>query len=133
MAALIAIAGAVRRRIGVQEEPRLAPVAVASLGLAGAAWLLGFGLFVAALSESLTSTQPEEIMFRYPPAALVAACWSFAAAAALTLVASPGLALAVRPHRWSVWRRMSFALIVTTFLACAATLWGLGFLGYSGW
>ncbi len=133
VAALAALVSAVLRRMNLGEKPRLARVVGACLGLAAAAWLIGFGLFAATLAKSLTATDVEEIMFWYPPASLVAACWTFAAAAAFSVGALPGLALVARPQGWTVWRRASFALTLAIFLACALTLWGLGLLGFSGW
>ena len=107
--------------------------AIWSILAAGGAWLIGFGLFAAVLLNALSATVVEEVIFSYPPAPLVAACWAFAAAAVLTLAALPGLAVIARPNGWSILRRAIHGLAAASFTASAITLWGLGFLGFSGW
>ena len=107
--------------------------AVAASAASAAAWLVGFGLFGAMLFKGLTATDAVEIMWWYPPPALIWACWIFAAAAVLTLVALPGLAVVGRPNGWPAWRKGVHVVVLSIFLACAATLWRLGFTGFSGW
>ena len=90
-------------------------------------------LFGAALAKALTAPVVTEIMFWYPPTLMVMACWAYALAAALTLAALPGLAALARPNGWSVARKAGHGIALASFAACAATAWGLGFLGFSGW
>ena len=132
-AAAAALAGAARRTLARRPDRGFERYAATALAIAAATWPVGFGLFGAMLVRGLTATDVVEIMWWYPPPALIWACWTFAAAAALTLAALPGLAVAGRPNGWPAWRKGGHAVVLLIFLACAATLWRLGFIGFSGW
>jgi len=107
--------------------------AVAASAASATAWLVGFGLFGAMLVKGLTATDAVEIMWWYPPSVLIWACWTFAVAVLLTFVALPSLAVLGRPDGWCGWRKGVHAAVLLIFVACAATLWRLGFIGFSGW
>ena len=132
LAAILLLTGA-PRMLARAPERAFERYAIWSILAAGGAWLIGFGLFAAVLLNALSATVVEEVIFSYPPAPLVAACWAFAAAAVLTLAALPGLAVIARPNGWSILRRAIHGLAAASFTASAITLWGLGFLGFSGW
>jgi CubicO group peptidase (beta-lactamase class C family) len=128
-AAAVAVREALRRRPTAAFER----YAVWSIAGAAAAWLIGFGLFGAVLVKALTAADVKEIMWWYPPATLVLACWAFATAAALSVIATPGLAVIGRANGWPRWRRGFHAFATLVFLTCAFELWRLSFLGFSGW
>jgi CubicO group peptidase (beta-lactamase class C family) len=133
LAATAVVIGAGLRLFARRAEAGFERYAVAASTASAAAWLAGFGLFGAMLVKALTATDIVEIMWWYPPATLIWACWAFAAAAALTLAALPGLAVVGRPNGWPAWRKGAHAVTLLIFLACAATLWRLRFVGFSGW
>jgi hypothetical protein len=122
-----------RELIGRSTAPRFERYATWSLTGAALAWLAGFVCFIGVLLKGLGADDINEIMWWYPPAALIAACWTFAAAAALTLLALPGALAVGRANGWSPWRRGLHGLITAIFLLCAFELWRLSFLGFSGW
>jgi CubicO group peptidase (beta-lactamase class C family) len=132
-AAVVALGGAIRRIVARRPEESFEMYATRVVAATAVAWLAGFALFAAFLAKGLTSSNLEEIMWWYPSAALICACWTFAAAAALTLASAPSLAVVARSNGWSIWRRGAHALEVLIFVACAATFWRLGFIGFSGW
>ena len=132
-AAVVALGGAFRR-IVVRRPAEGFEIYAARVVAAGAvAWLTGFALFAMFLAKGLTASNIAEIMWWYPSAALICSCWAFAAAAALTVASVPSLAVVARSNDWSTWRRGAHALEVLIFIACAATFWRLGFIGFSGW
>jgi CubicO group peptidase (beta-lactamase class C family) len=107
--------------------------AVWSLSAAALAWLTGFVCFIAVLLKGLGADDINEIMWWYPPVALIAACWTFAVAAVLTLAALPGIAAVGRANGWSRRRRGLHGVVTAAFLLCAWQLWQMSFLGFSGW
>jgi len=134
----LAAAAATVARAGLRLTTRVAGAgferyAVAASTTSAMAWLVGFGLFGAMLVRGLTATDAVEIMWWYPPPVLIWACWTFAAAAVLTLAALPGLAVIGRSNGWGFWRKGAHVVMLTIFVACAATLSRLGFIGFSGW
>ena len=131
--AALVLGGAARRWLARAADKPLERYALWTVAAAAAAWLAGFVLFGAALAKALTAPVVTEIMFWYPPTLMVMACWAYALAAALTLAALPGLAALARPNGWSVARKAGHGIALASFAACAATAWGLGFLGFSGW
>jgi len=133
IAALATLVGAAVRLFARRASRSFESHAAAASTAGAAAWLAGFGLFGAVLFQSLTATDPNEIMWWYPQPALVGACWVFALAAVLTLAALPGLAVVGRPSDWPAWRKGAHAIVLLVFLACATTLWRLSFIGFSGW
>jgi len=133
VAAVAALIGAALRLFARRADAGFERYEAAASAAAAVAWLVGFGLFAAMLVKGLTATDTSEIMWWYPPPALIWACWAFAAATLLTLAALPGLAVVGRPNGWPAWRKGGHAAALLIFLACAATLWRLGFVGFSGW
>jgi CubicO group peptidase (beta-lactamase class C family) len=133
LAAAAVLTRLARRMLPPKPDRTFEHYAVWTLSSAAAAWLIGFVLFGASLAKALASPVPGEIMFWFPPAPLVAACWAFAAAAVLSLVALPGLAALARRNGWSLLQRSIHGVAAASFAACAITFWGLGFLGFSGW
>jgi CubicO group peptidase (beta-lactamase class C family) len=99
---------------------------------AAAAWVAGFALFFAFLAKGLTAANIQEIIWWYPSVALICACWVFAVAALLTAASVPSLVV-VRSRSWSSWRKSFHLLGVLIFVACAASCWRLGFIGFWGW
>jgi CubicO group peptidase (beta-lactamase class C family) len=100
---------------------------------AAIAWLIGFLFLTAFLVRALSASSILEIIWWYPSGGLVGACWAFAAAAALTLASVPSVAVVARSNDWSIGRKSTHAIAVFIYVACAATLWRLGFVGFSGW
>jgi hypothetical protein len=131
--AVAVLIGAIRRAFGRRRDSGLEAYASAMLAAGAVAWLAGFAAFGAVLAKAFSSPVPEELMWWYPPQALVWSCWLFAAGAVLALAATPGLAVVGRRNGWSVWRKGVHAVELAIFLACALTLWRLGFTGFSGW
>jgi CubicO group peptidase (beta-lactamase class C family) len=131
--AIVAMGGAIRRIVARRPEEGFEVYAAIVVVASAFAWLAGFALFATFLAKALTSSNLGEIMWWYPSAALIGSCWAFAAAAALTLASVPSLAVVARSNDWSIWRRGAHTLEVLIFIACAATFWRLGFIGFSGW
>jgi CubicO group peptidase (beta-lactamase class C family) len=132
-AAVVTLGGAIRRIVARRPEEGFEIYATRVVAASAAAWLAGFALLAAFLAKGLTSSNVGEIMWWYPSAALICSCWAFAAAAVFTLASLPSLAVVSRSNDWSIWRRGAHALEVLIFMACAATFWRLGFIGFSGW
>jgi CubicO group peptidase (beta-lactamase class C family) len=122
-----------RELIGRRAAQRFERYATWSLTGAALTWLVGFVCFIAVLLKGLGADDINEIMWWYPPVALIAACWTFAVAAALTLAALPGIAAVGRANGWSRWRRGLHGVVTAAFLLCAWQLWQMSFLGFSGW
>jgi CubicO group peptidase (beta-lactamase class C family) len=133
VAALAALGGAIRRIVARRSDKGFEIYAARIVAASAIAWLAGFALFAMFLAKALTASNIVEIMWWYPSTALVCSCWAFAAAAALTLASVPSLAIVSRSNDWSIRRRGAHALEVLIFIACAATFWRLGFIGFSGW
>jgi CubicO group peptidase (beta-lactamase class C family) len=133
VAAVVAMGGAIRRILARRPDEGFEIYAAIVVAASAVAWLAGFALFATFLAKGLTASHIEEIMWWYPSAALICSCWAFAAAAALTLASIPSLAVVARSNDWSIWRRGAHTLEVLIFIACAATFWRLGFIGFSGW
>jgi CubicO group peptidase (beta-lactamase class C family) len=133
VAAIAAMGSAIRRIAARRRDAGFENYAALIVTASAVAWLTGFALFAMFLAKGLTSSNVAEIMWWYPSVALICSCWAFAVAAALTLASVPGLAVVARSNHWSVWRRGAHALEVLIFIACAATFWRLGFIGFSGW
>jgi CubicO group peptidase (beta-lactamase class C family) len=131
--AIFSVGGAIYRIIAARSEAGFENYAVKIVTASAAAWLAGFALFFAFLAKGLTASNIREIIWWYPSAALVCACWAFAGAATLTFASVPSLAVATRSNGWSIWRRGAHTLEVLIFVACATLFWRLGFVGFSGW
>jgi CubicO group peptidase (beta-lactamase class C family) len=131
--AIVAMGGAIRRIVARRPQEGFEVYAAIVVVASAFAWLAGFALFATFLAKALTSSNLGEIMWWYPSAALIGSCWAFAVAAAFTLASVPSLAVVARSNDWSIWRRGAHTLEVLIFVACAATFWRLGFIGFSGW
>jgi CubicO group peptidase (beta-lactamase class C family) len=133
MAALLCIGSAFRRIRELRHDTGVRHYATAIVTMAAVAWLAGFIFLASFFAKGLTSLNGGEIIWWYPSTALVCACWTFAAAAALTLASVPSLIAVTRINDWSAWRKITHALSVSVFLACSATFVHLGFIGFTGW
>jgi CubicO group peptidase (beta-lactamase class C family) len=132
-AALIGLGSAVRRIVTRRSDRGFEVYGTRMLAASAAAWLVGFAFFAVFLAKALTNANLLEIIWWYPSTALICSCWAFAVAATLTVASVPSLAVVARSNGWSIWRRGAHALEVLIFIACAATFWRLGFIGFSGW
>ncbi|MFI4974074.1 MAG: serine hydrolase domain-containing protein [Caulobacterales bacterium] len=133
LTSVLAVIDATRRLLARKPNAALERFAAAIVAASALAWLAGLGLLLLFVLKALSAPTVAEIMWWYPSPALVWGCWVFAAAAALTLASLPSLAVVGRSNGWSIFRKCAHTLTILVFLACAATFWGLGFLGFSGW
>ena len=133
LASFLVVIGGVRRIVARTSETSFERFAATVVDASAVAWLAGFGLFAAFIGRALSGAVLAESMFWYPSQALILACWAFAAAAALTVASLPGLVAVARTKNWSVLRKARHLFTLIVFVACAATFWHLGFLGFSGW
>jgi CubicO group peptidase (beta-lactamase class C family) len=131
--AIVAMGGVIRRIVARRPEKGFEVYAAIVVVASAFAWLAGFALFATFLAKALTSSNLGEIMWWYPSAALICSCWAFAAASALAVASLSSLAVVARSNDWSIWRRGAHTFEVLIFIACAATFWRLGFIGFSGW
>jgi CubicO group peptidase (beta-lactamase class C family) len=133
LTAFFCIGSGIYRIIAPRSEAGFESYAIKVVTASAAAWIAGFALFFAFLAKGLTASNIQEIIWWYPSTALVCACWTFAGAATLTLASVPSLAVVYRSNGWSRWRSSMHALEVLIFVACAATLGRLGFVGFVSW
>jgi CubicO group peptidase (beta-lactamase class C family) len=93
-------------------------------------WLVAFVLAWICIVPWLLNL--EALVMQYPGSLFPAACWLFAAAAAITAIQAI-TALIIRPRTWSKRRWITFAARVLIFGICALTFHYWGLLGFSGW
>jgi CubicO group peptidase (beta-lactamase class C family) len=132
-AAVFFISNAVYRIFAPQLEAGFDRYAARIVTAAAAVWMAGFAFLFAFIAKGLMASNIQEIIWWYPSAPLVCACWAFAGAATLTLASVPSLAVLLRSNGWSRWRKSSHGIGVLIFVSCAAMFWRLAFIGFSGW
>ncbi|MGZ5960403.1 MAG: hypothetical protein ACXWLE_04875, partial [Rhizomicrobium sp.] len=133
LTSFLVVIGAVRRIVARTSGTRFERFAATVVDASAVAWLAGFVLFAVVIGRSFSDAVLAESEFWYPSQALILACWAFAAAAALTVASLPGLVAVARTKNWSALRKARHLLTLIVFVACAATFWHLGFLGFSDW
>lgn len=131
--AIAGLLGLIAALIGVQNVVRdvLAKrINATGLALGGLAlvWLIAGGLWTAAILPWLSPDQGAAL-FNYPGPLFPLACWTLAAAAALTLVTLAAVALRWRPAGWANWARTGFSFAAYGLLSVTLLAWG--FLGFS--
>jgi CubicO group peptidase (beta-lactamase class C family) len=133
LASVLGFVGAIYRIVAPRAEAGFEIYAGRAIDASSMAWLTGFVFLIAFVVKALTASNIGEIIWWYPSTAIICACWAFAIALTLTAASVPSVAVVIRTNGWPMWRKIAHAIEVALFLACGATFWRLGFIGFSGW